>query len=204
MGHADRVAVLRLLRATARADAAAGPGGPLRFFGLSRVQAALSGRLPHLVPGGGAPPRRGVHRRHLPGREEIRTGVHRGGRGDPVDVRRPGGAGHRQRPQAPGRTEGQTRPGDPDRDLAGGGGGLRRPDGGAGVHQPGGAEDGRQPDGDGRLLGGALSSPHGAPRQRAGVLPGGGSPWPRPSRPGIRCGPRRLSSACATAGASPC
>ena len=58
--------------------------------------------------------------------------VHPRGRGDPGDVRLPGGAGHRQRPPLPGRAAGQDRPGDPDQHRSRGGGGLRREDRGAG------------------------------------------------------------------------
>ena len=42
--------------------------------------------------------------------ERGRRGVQPGGRGDPRDVRLPGGAGHRQCPQAPRRAAGQGRP----------------------------------------------------------------------------------------------
>ena len=41
------------------------------------------------------------------------AGVHPRRRGDPGDVRLPGGAGHRQRPQAPGGAADEGRPGDP-------------------------------------------------------------------------------------------
>ena len=51
------------------------------------------------------------------------------------------GAGHRQRPQVPRRAAGPSRPGNADQHLAGGRGGLRRPNRRVGVHQPGGQKD---------------------------------------------------------------
>ena len=42
--------------------------GHFEFAGPSGVSAAGAGESADLVPGGGAPPRRPVHRRHLPDR----------------------------------------------------------------------------------------------------------------------------------------
>ena len=53
--------------------------------------------------------------------------------------------GRGQRPQAPGRTAGQGRPGGPDQHLAGGCPGVRRHDRGLGVAEPGGEKDLQQP-----------------------------------------------------------
>ena len=72
-------------------------------------------------------------------------GVHPRGRRDPGDVRLPGGAGHRQRPQAPGGAAGQDRPGDPGEHHSRGRPGLRREDGRRDVGQPGGEEDRQRP-----------------------------------------------------------
>ena len=63
-------------------------------------------------------------------------------RGDSGHVRLPSGAGHRQRPQAPGRAAGQGRHGDPGEHYSRGRPGVRREDGRRDVGQPGGQEDG--------------------------------------------------------------
>ena len=117
---------------------------------------------------------RGVRVGHLfVGRRGRRRGVQPGRRGHPGHVRRPGGAGDRQRPPAPGGAAGPGRPGDADRHLPGGRGGLRHADGRAPVLQPGGAADRGQPAGPRPAAGAAPGRADLPPGRRAGGLPAG-------------------------------
>ena len=89
---------------------------PLRLQGLpqphqgagpSRVPPADGGQPRSDLPGRAHPPPGGERRGLLRRREGC--GAHPRGRRDPGDVRLPGCAGHRQRPQAPGGAAGQDR-----------------------------------------------------------------------------------------------
>ena len=173
-----RDAVLRAAQQHRRTAAAAGLPRLRQGAGPAGIPAADGGELAPALPGGAAASPGGGRRRHLRGREGDR--VHRRGRGDPGDVRLPGGAGHRQRPQAPRRAAGPGRPGDPGEHHAGGRAGPGRQDGKPGIHQPGGQADRQRPVRAGRDGGAAFGGADLLAGRRAGGLPARSCPCPRP------------------------
>ena len=104
----QRDAVLRVPEQHRRAAETAGLPQLRQGVGPARVPPADGGELAPSLPGRAHPPPWGERRGLLRRREG--AGVHPRRRGDPGDVRLPGGAGHRQRPPPPGRAAGQDRP----------------------------------------------------------------------------------------------
>ena len=82
----------------------------------------------------------------------------------------------------------RNRPGDPGQHLAGGGGGLRRPDRRAALAEPGGRADRQRPVRPGGVGGGPADGAHPAAGRRAGGLPGGAPPVPGLPRRGDGAG----------------
>ena len=178
MGPARRDAALRVPERHFGTAAPPRPAGPHPVPWPSRVAPAPGVGAGGVLSGGAGPPPGRAGRQRLRGREGGGAGVHPRRRGDPGDVRLPGGAGHRQRPHPPGGAAGPDRPGDPDQHLAGGRGGLRRQDGSSGVVQPGGEKDRGRAAGAGPVAGATAGGAERPAGRRAGGLPQGIAPGP--------------------------
>ena len=142
VGDAGGDEVLRVPQWSSGTASSPGLCGTRQVDGAFRVRSSCAGQLLHRGPHSPLGGERGQHPRS---KERARPGVQTGGRRDPGDVRLPGRAGHRQRPQIPGGAAGEDRPGDPDRHLAGGCPSVRREDGRPYVDQPGGQENRQRP-----------------------------------------------------------
>ena len=184
LGPARGDAALRAPRQLSLTPSASGPSRLSPVAGPFRTGAGPGvGSGPPLSVRADPPP--GPAGRHpLPGRQGAGRGVHAGRRGDPGPVRLADGPGDRQRPPVPAGAVGSKRPGNPDRDLPGGGGGVRGEHGSPGVVEPGGAKDRRRPAGAGPIGRAPPPTDFLPAQRRAGDFPERGVPGPGAGRGG--------------------